>query len=197
MPRRNLHILVVVMVVSFICYHRADSAHRSRYGTMFETFVTTLGEIKDRCLYEVDERKLFEGAMSGLVRELDDPYSAYQGEAKTKVKKTFQVVSEGCAVVKSSGASLGLSTEASLDGVKVLLNSPQQATDTIIVETPVRTRIELLDQHGKPIPYQRFRIALPDGSEYSGSTGEDGCAEADVDQAGEIVFPDLAEVESV
>lgn len=84
MPRRNLHILVVVMVVSFICYHRADSAHRSRYGTMFETFVTTLGEIKDRSLYEVDERKLFEGAMSGLVRELDDPYSAYQGEAKTK-----------------------------------------------------------------------------------------------------------------
>jgi len=84
MPRRNLHILVVVMVVSFICYHRADSAHRNHYGSMFETFVTTLGQIKDRCLYEVDERKLFEGAMGGLVREIEDPYSAYQGEARTR-----------------------------------------------------------------------------------------------------------------
>jgi len=84
MPRRNLHILVIVMVVSFICYHRADSAHRTHYGAMFETFVTTLGQIKDRGLYEVDERKLFEGAMGGLVREIEDPYSAYQGEAKTR-----------------------------------------------------------------------------------------------------------------
>lgn len=84
MPRRNLHILVIVMVVSFICYHRADSKHRNHYGAMFETFVTTLGQIKDRCLYEVGERKLFEGAMEGLVREIEDPYSAYQGEAKTR-----------------------------------------------------------------------------------------------------------------
>ncbi|MCE9603610.1 MAG: PDZ domain-containing protein [Planctomycetia bacterium] len=84
MPRRNLHILFLIFVVSFVCYHRADSAHRSRYGSMFDTFVTALGDIKDRYLYEVDERKLFEGAMDGLVEKLGDPYSGYHGESETK-----------------------------------------------------------------------------------------------------------------
>jgi len=84
MPRRNLHILFVVLVASFVCYHRADSAHRSHYGSMFETFVTTLAQIKHRYLYEVDERKLFEGAMSGLVDGLEDPYSGFEGAERTK-----------------------------------------------------------------------------------------------------------------
>lgn len=86
MPRRNLHILFVVLVVSFLCYHRADSKDRNHYGSMFNTFVTTLAQIKDRYLYEgdIDERKLFEGAMSGLVDELDDPYSGFEGSDRTK-----------------------------------------------------------------------------------------------------------------
>lgn len=83
MPRRNLYVLVTVLLVSLACYYRADSAHRNRYAPMFDTFVTALSEIRDRYLYQVDERKLFEGAMKGMVDRLD-PYSGYAGEEETR-----------------------------------------------------------------------------------------------------------------
>lgn len=83
MPRRNVYLLLAALAVSLICYHKADSANRNRYGSMFETFTTALGEIRDKHLYAVDERKLFEGAMRGMVDQLD-PYSGYAGEDETR-----------------------------------------------------------------------------------------------------------------
>lgn len=83
MPRRNLYLLVVVLAVSFVCYHKADSANRNHYEPMFDVFKTAMSEIKEHYLYEVDERKLFEGAMSGLAAKLD-PYSGYDGYDDTR-----------------------------------------------------------------------------------------------------------------
>ena len=76
MPRRNLFILLAVALVSIACYRKADSAHRSRYGRMFDTFVEILEEVETNYYEPLDERKLFEGALAGLVDGLD-PYSAY------------------------------------------------------------------------------------------------------------------------
>lgn len=129
------------------------------------------------------------------VRGKDARLLLHEGKAKLKVKDLWQVVSDDKVVLKSSGASLGLGTEAKLDGSKVLLNSPEQASDTLQAHEPERTKIELVDQDGHPIPYQRFRIELGDGSHYTGFLDQDGKAEVDVDGSGEIVFPDLADVE--
>lgn len=83
MPRRNVYILFAVLLISLVCYHKADSEHRNRYGSMFNTFVTAMSEIREKHLYETDERKLFEGAMHGMVNQLD-PYSGYAGEDETR-----------------------------------------------------------------------------------------------------------------
>ncbi|MBA4017024.1 MAG: S41 family peptidase [Pirellula sp.] len=85
MPRRNLYLLVCVLAVSFVSYHKADSANRTHYEPMFDVFKTAMSEIREHYLYadNVDERKLFEGAMRGMTGELD-PYSGYSGYKETR-----------------------------------------------------------------------------------------------------------------
>lgn len=70
MPARNLFILIVTAIISIICYHTAS---RNHYGGLLSL---ALGEIDDSFVRPVDDRKLFEGAMDGMIRELD-PYSDY------------------------------------------------------------------------------------------------------------------------
>jgi carboxyl-terminal processing protease len=77
MPRRNLYLLAAAVLVSAVCYLQADSAYRSRYGRMYETFTDVLEKIDTRYIEKVDGRELFEGAIRGMVAELDDPNSAY------------------------------------------------------------------------------------------------------------------------
>ena len=76
MTRRNLLWLIVIATVSLLCYRKADSEHRTRYGRMFGTFTEVLEQIERKYVEEVDERELFEGALDGLISKLD-PYSAY------------------------------------------------------------------------------------------------------------------------
>ncbi len=76
MPRRNFYLLLGIAVVSFLCYQKADSHSRSQYGGMFDTFVSVMDEIDDHYIEEVDQRELFEAALTGAMGKLD-PYSAY------------------------------------------------------------------------------------------------------------------------
>lgn len=70
MPRRTLWLIFGVVVVSIACYERAE---RSPYGRWFSEALNTI----DRYYVEpVDEQKLFEGALDGMVGRLDD-YSAF------------------------------------------------------------------------------------------------------------------------
>lgn len=117
------------------------------------------------------------------------------GEARVKVDKRFQVVADETIALKAQQASVGLGTEAKIDGTRVLLNSPEQASDTIEVHEPVLTRIELVDQDGEPIPYRRYRVQLEDGTAFSGFLDAQGRAEVDLPEGGEIVFSDIAQIE--
>lgn len=98
-------------------------------------------------------------------------------------------------VLESDGGSLGLTSEASLQGSRVLLNSPESASDAVEHETPEPTLIELTDQDGQPLAYERYRIDLEDGSSVCGVLDADGKARVFLDQAGEVTFPDLPDVE--
>jgi carboxyl-terminal processing protease len=70
MPRRNLHLLLAVAVVSLVCYLQKE---RSRYG---HALVDVLHQIERRYLEPVDGATLFEGAVEGMVGRLDE-HSAY------------------------------------------------------------------------------------------------------------------------
>jgi carboxyl-terminal processing protease len=76
MPRRNLHLLLAILLVSVICYQKADSASRLRYGTMARTVIQVMKEVDRHYVEEVEPRAMFEGALEGLVSRLDE-YSAY------------------------------------------------------------------------------------------------------------------------
>jgi carboxyl-terminal processing protease len=70
MPRRNLIVLFVSAVLSIACYQKALMSH---YGA---TLTEALSIIDNEYIEEVDSRVLFEGAMEGMVNQLD-PYSGY------------------------------------------------------------------------------------------------------------------------
>ncbi|MGH7138226.1 MAG: S41 family peptidase [Pirellulales bacterium] len=78
MPRRNLYLLSAVAIASLACYVKADSAYRSRYGQMSDTLIEAMKQIDQRYIEPVEERRLFEAAMAGMVSQLGDPYSAYE-----------------------------------------------------------------------------------------------------------------------
>ncbi len=70
MPRRNLLIIFLAAFLSIACYHRAA---RNRYvGTLSEV----MNIIETQYVDPVDSRALFEGAMEGMVGQLDS-YSGF------------------------------------------------------------------------------------------------------------------------
>ncbi|QDU29699.1 Carboxy-terminal processing protease CtpB precursor [Anatilimnocola aggregata] len=70
MPLRNLSVVFLAMLISVACYRTAS---RNRFvGTLAEAMNLVVENYVD----EVDDRKLFEGAMEGMIDELD-PYSKY------------------------------------------------------------------------------------------------------------------------
>jgi carboxyl-terminal processing protease len=70
MPTRNITVIFLAMVIAAVCYRTAS---RNRF---VGTFGEAMNLIVDNYVYDVDERKLFEGAMDGMVDQLD-VYSKY------------------------------------------------------------------------------------------------------------------------
>ncbi|HEY2838113.1 MAG TPA: S41 family peptidase [Pirellulales bacterium] len=108
MPRRNLLLIVIVAIVSAVCFRQADSAHRSEYGQMYDTFTEVLKKVDQDYLREVDNRVLFEGALQGMVSKLD-PYSAYIGpkqfpDLKSTLEQKFDGL--GIRIGKEEGSDL-------------------------------------------------------------------------------------------
>jgi carboxyl-terminal processing protease len=76
MPRRNLFVLLIVSVVAVACHLKVDRNAR--------ILAYAIDQIEQRSLHEIDEQALFEGAMEGMIRRLDDDYSAYINPEKAK-----------------------------------------------------------------------------------------------------------------
>lgn len=75
MPRRNFYLLMGLTVFSLACYQQAG-ANRSRHGRMFQTFVDMMDQIDANYVEPIDRRELFENALSGMTRGLDE-HSGY------------------------------------------------------------------------------------------------------------------------
>ncbi len=109
---------------------------------------------------------------------------------RLKAKDKIQVLGDS-VVLKSSGASVGLTSEAAIDGSRVLIKSPASATDPVQDPTVETTSIELVDQDGRPMAYQRFRLTFGDGTEYTGVLDQDGKADVEFELGtATATFPD-------
>ena len=112
-------------------------------------------------------------------------------------KKDAQVLVEKKLVFKTKGgASLAMHREVKVDGTQILLNSPAQANDPPPKPPDLPTRIEVVDDEGNVLAYQRFLITLDDGSEVSGMTDKDGKVELDLKRGGRVRFPELLDVKA-
>lgn len=90
-------------------------------------------------------------------------------------------------------ASAEIYKNARLDGQLVKLNcGPEPPDDQFPEKEKIEpTKIELKDQDGKPMARQRFVVVMPDGSERAGVLDADGKAELELEESGEISFPDV------
>jgi carboxyl-terminal processing protease len=70
MPARNLAVLLLAALGSFACYQRAA---RNRFA---DTFAQAMNIVTTQYVDEVEPRVLFEGAMDGMMDQLD-MYSGY------------------------------------------------------------------------------------------------------------------------
>src|SRR5262249_14694299 len=122
--------------------------------------------------------------------------SADDAGLKLSSSEDAQFVVKKTLVLKTEEASLSMKEEIKADAKKILLNSPDKATDEPPPEGPPPTNIELVDDEGKPLAYQRFLVLLDDGSEVSAMTDKDGKAELELKTGGKIVFPDLSDAQS-
>lgn len=95
-------------------------------------------------------------------------------------------------LVKTDGASLSMEKQVKIDGSQILLNSPEQATDSPPKDPEPPTILVLQDaDSGAPLAAQRYLIRLADGGEVSGVTDNEGKAELSLAGHGKVFFPDL------
>ncbi|MEO7327731.1 MAG: type VI secretion system tip protein TssI/VgrG, partial [Minicystis sp.] len=95
-------------------------------------------------------------------------------------------------LLKTEGASLSMEKEVKVDGSKILLNSPDKASDPPAKDPEPPTTLTLTDKDaGTPLAQQRYLIKLDGGAEISGMTDEKGKAELSLPSGGTVTFPDL------
>jgi uncharacterized protein involved in type VI secretion and phage assembly len=112
-----------------------------------------------------------------------------QSDAQLLVKRKI--------VLKSKdGASLAMQRECKVDAQQILLNSPEQASDPPPKEPDPPTTIELVDETGRPLAYERFVITLDGGAQLSGVTDKDGKKELAFGGSGTISFPDASDAKA-
>ncbi len=76
MPRRNLHCLFLVTLLSLLCFQKVPGSRYSR------VLADALDRVSGRFYLPVDELNLFEGAMTGMIQGLGDEHSMYVKAAK-------------------------------------------------------------------------------------------------------------------
>lgn len=189
MPRRNLIILLVSGLISLVCYRQAL---RSHYGA---TLTEALNIVDRQYIDEVEPRILFEGAMNGMLDQLD-PYSGYTAPDEFN---QFEQVMEGefggigivVEVNQDTGRLTVLSPLVGTPAYKAGLKSGDiilaiDETDTTDMTLPeavqlmrgeVGSKVRVRIQHAarpQPVDYDLARAAIPIESVLGDARREDG-----------------------
>lgn len=76
MPRQNVYWMLVLLLISWLCYSHADQKRRTEYDQLFGRFYKAMKVIEEEYVQQTKPEQLFQGSMRGLIGELDQ-YSAY------------------------------------------------------------------------------------------------------------------------
>lgn len=96
MPRRNLYLLIVAVLVSAACYAKAQG----RYARQVDALTTVFREVDRHFVREVDPQALSEGAIRGAVQSLEDDNSQYLGEREaTESRESLDQEFDGIGVI--------------------------------------------------------------------------------------------------
>ena len=93
--------------------------------------------------------------------------------------------------LQTDGTSVKMGEEVTLQGQKIHMKSPDAGQGDPDKDPDPPTKVELKDQDGKAVAYQRFVVKQDDGTEVGGKTDKDGKAEPDLKSGGKVIFPDL------
>ena len=78
MPRRNLAIIAVILLVALVCYSKVRTNPYQRI------LAESMSIVERNALEDVKDKQLFEGAMEGMLGSLGDDYSFYMPPAVQK-----------------------------------------------------------------------------------------------------------------
>ena len=77
MPRRNLAWIMVIVLITFLFWKLPpDLALRDPFYKTFSSLIAVRNQIRQHYVEEVDDKALLEGAIQGMMQELD-PFSGY------------------------------------------------------------------------------------------------------------------------
>lgn len=136
---------------------------------------------------------------------ISTPKLRLEGETLESVGETVNVEASDMIrlqadriIALSSGASLGLTSDATLDGANVSLKTPpdEDSGPDAPADPAEPTIIELVDQNGDPLAGQRYVIELENGARRWGVLDDEGRAEVrGLEGSASIMFPDINEWE--
>ena len=123
-----------------------------------------------------------------------DIYHLADEKMKLVAKKEALFKSDKKIFLQAEAGSLQLTRDARVDGDMVKLNcSPDPVDDTVPDAEDIKvTKFSLVDDKGKPMANQRIVLVMSDGSERTAVLDEDGKAELELDDSGDVVLPDVA-----
>ncbi len=135
MPRHNLYAILIVALISIVCYQRQD---KTLYGRYLSRVLTTI----DRdSLEPVDTAKLFDGAMRGIVGELDEYSSYISSEEREEFETDLEQEFGGIGVMIRLEPAVASREEQAL----VVVAPPRFGTPAQRAGVQVRDRILKID----------------------------------------------------
>jgi carboxyl-terminal processing protease len=131
MPRRNVWLLGILTVVCLACYSRANRH--------LQVLSYAMDQVERKALEKVGDKELFEGALDGMMAQLNDPHSLYIRP------KLLEEVEQ--SIVQKFG---GLGIEVVLDPETKLITVATPLFGTPAFEAGVRPGDRILRIDGRP-----------------------------------------------
>ena len=108
------------IVLGFLLSYGKDPYTGKKMPKSIEEFISTYENIKENYYGELDEQKLIDAAISGMVSTIDDPYSSYMDE---------ESADEFNEEITGSYVGIGVTIDYSENTNKVIIVNPGDAAD--------------------------------------------------------------------
>ena len=188
MPPRNVITILIVLVVSLICYWTAT---RNRYANVIAEAIEV---VETNSLAEVDRRQLFNSAMEGMLKDLDENSDFLTDDYYRRMNESIEQKFAGVGLEIRIDRTINRltvvrpmpNTPAQRAGMKtgdVILEIDGQSTEgmttdeaVIAIRGPIGESVTLLVQRGElePFSVDVVRANIEVASVYGDTRNDDG-----------------------